>query len=135
MIRTPGNLLQNLTTAKNYLQAEQRAKFPDYAGATSNISAQMDDISQFTADMAKTFSDPANLKGLPAAVASYMKQSVPRLKAIGAQAEAVSKKINALGELKIKELTDALSAPNAILVLGPEDMGWRILSSSRFGRI
>ncbi|HEX4124560.1 MAG TPA: hypothetical protein VHY37_07515, partial [Tepidisphaeraceae bacterium] len=131
VIRTPGNLLQNLTMAKNYLQAEQRAKYPDYAGATSNISSQMDDISQFTADMAKTFADPANLKGLPAQVASYMKQSVPRLKAIGALAGAVNKKLNSLGELKIKELTDALSAPNAILVLGPESMGWRILSEQQ----
>jgi hypothetical protein len=127
-----GEMPSNLEREKQSIDQSLAARHPDYSALTQSLSKQMADLSHNAGILATDFPSVSKTPGIPQEMAQYMLASAPRWKQIGAMADAITDRINKLGELKVNELLQALSNPNPILVLGPSD--WRILSEGQVWR-
>jgi hypothetical protein len=115
-----------LTQLKDQTSRELRKKFPDYKAAVDQIKDTLGTTSQAEAAIGKLAIQYKDDAKVPDPIRQYLSDSLEHHDAIKKLADATTKKIDTLGELKVGELQDAVKQPNVILVLGDKD--WRVIN-------
>jgi hypothetical protein len=104
-------------------------KIPDYRGATSSIEEGMSMLSSLAGKILEDFAAAKDNQKIPADMRKYMQESSSAYAELKKLADDFTKKIKALGELKLDELKQSLRAKNNILVMGENE--WRVLPMRR----
>ncbi|HVT90498.1 MAG TPA: Gldg family protein [Tepidisphaeraceae bacterium] len=116
---------QSLTPLKERVDRAAKSKFPDYRAITDAIKDNLEQLQQQETSLIKFALQEKDDAQVPAAIKEYLAAAPEGSEAIRKLAEETSKKIDALGELKVSDLQQAVKGQDLILVLGDKD--WRVI--------
>jgi hypothetical protein len=121
-IQTVRGFPKYLDSVKESTEQRLKRRPPDYKGGVDSIAAGMSELSErlkmSIEKLRKVNEDPKLAKEIK----DFISASTPGYEQIVKRAEAISKRIKDLGELKLDELRQGLRERNTILVMGPTEM-------------
>jgi ABC-type uncharacterized transport system len=122
VLETIDQMPKDLDSTKQSIDRRLAAKHPDYKPATDAAQAAMSTMSQRAQALSDIAAKIKEQGKFPADFVTYLSTAAPRFDAMKKQADDISKEIDALGSLKVDDLTQSLKDPNPIVVMGKDDM-------------